>query len=162
MKTLVVSVDRSREKRTIYALVVVNYDNLKELREKTSWLKHIAELRKQEKRSYISKFPQRFAPIKPLLEYVWITPYFDDLYNQMSKFENNARVLIIDDVVLSKKLRGYQDRKNVFKESIAKKRREFRHIVLLTDNIAYISREIYEKTPNLTAFKKELRRKGIL
>ncbi|WP_056933104.1 hypothetical protein [Thermococcus barophilus] len=162
MKTLVVSVDRSKEKRTIYALVVVNYDNLKELREKTSWLKHIAELRKQEKRNYISKFPQRFALIKPLLEYVWITPYFDDLYNQMSKFENNARVLIIDDVVLSKKLREYQDRKNVFKESIAKKRWEFRHIVLLTDNIAYISREIYEKIPNLTALKKELRRKGIL
>ncbi len=80
----------------------------------------------------------------------------------MSKFENNARLLIIDDVVLSKKLRDYQDRKNVFKESIAKKRREFRHIVLLTDNIAYISREIYEKTPNLRALKKELRRKGIL
>jgi len=162
MKTLVISVDRSKEKRTIYALVVISYDNLQELREKTSWLKHITELRKQEKRNYISKFPKRFGLIKPLLEYVWVTPYFNDVYNQISKFENNAKVLIIDDVVLSKKLRDYQDRKNVFKESIAKKRREFRHIILLTDNIAYISREIYEKTPNLKGLKKELRKKGIL
>jgi len=152
----------AKKKRTIYALVVANYDNLQELREKTSWLKHIGEFRKQEKRNYISKSPKRFGLTKPLLEYIWITPYFNDLYNQISKFENNAKVLIIDDIVLLKKLRDYQDRKNVFRESIAKKRREFRHIVLLTDNIAYISREIYEKTPNLKAFKKELCRKGIL
>ncbi|ASJ12882.1 hypothetical protein [Thermococcus thioreducens] len=162
MKTLIVSVDRSKEKRTIYALVVIKYENLGELRRKSGWLRHISELKKQEKRNYVSKFPQRFASIKSLLDYVEVTPYFDDLYEQMAKFERDARVLIIDDVVLSKKLREYQSRKNVFRESIAKKRWEFRHIVLLTDNIAYISREIYEQTPNLRALKKALRRKGIL
>ena len=162
MKTLIVSVDRSRGKRTIYVLVVIKYENLGELRRKAGWLRHISGLKKQEKRNYVSKFPRRFASIKSLLDYVDVTPYFDDLYEQIARFERNAKVLIIDDVVLSKKLREYQSRKNVFRESIAKKRREFRHVVLLTDNIAYIGREIYEQTPNLRALKKELRRKGIL
>jgi len=149
-------------KRTIYALVVIKYENLGELRRKAGWLRHISGLKKQEKRNYVSKFPRRFASIKSLLDYVDVTPYFDDLYEQIARFERNAKVLIIDDVVLSKKLREYQSRKNIFMESIAKKRREFRHVVLLTDNIAYIGREIYEQTPNLRALKKELRRKGIL
>lgn len=162
MKTLIVSVDRSKGKRTIYALVVIKYENLGELRRKAGWLRHISELKKQEKRNYVSKFSRRFASIKSLLDYVDVTPYFDDLYEQIARFERDARVLIIDNVVLSKKLREYQSRKNVFRESIAKKRREFRHVVLLTDNIAYIGREIYEQTPNLRALKKELRRKGIL
>ena len=142
--------------------MVIKYENLGELRRKAGWLRHISGLKKQEKRNYVSKFPRRFASIKSLLDYVDVTPYFDDLYEQIARFERNAKVLIIDDVVLSKKLREYQSRKNIFMESIAKKRREFRHVVLLTDNIAYIGREIYEQTPNLRALKKELRRKGIL
>ncbi|NJD99815.1 hypothetical protein E3E26_08490 [Thermococcus sp. LS1] len=104
MKTLIVSVGRSKEKRTIYALVVIKYENLGELRRKSGWLRHISELKKQEKRNYVSKFPQRFASIKSLLDYVEVTPYFGDLHEQMAKFERDARVLIIDDVVLSKKL----------------------------------------------------------
>lgn len=70
-------------------------------------------------------------------------------------------MLIVDDAIL-KKLKEYQSQKNVFKESIAKNRGEFRHVVLLTDNIAYIGRKIYEKNPNPNTLRKELHRKGIL
>ena len=161
MKTLVLSVDRSKEKRTIYALVEIDYNNLDELRKRGSWLKHIAELRKQEKRNYIAKFPKRFENIQPLLKRVIVVPFFDEIKKEIEALEEEIRVLIVDDTVL-KKLKKYQGRKNVFKESIAKNRWEFRHVVLLTDNIAYIGREIYEKNPNPNTLRKELRRKGIL
>jgi len=161
MKTLVISVDRSREKRTIYALVEIDYNNLGELRKRGGWLKHIAELRKQEKRNYIAKFPKRFDSIKPLLKRVIVTPFFNEIKDEIMNLDKEIRVLIVDDAVL-KKLKEYKSRKNVFKESVAKGRWEFRHVVLLTDNIAYISREIYEKNPNPNALKKELRKRGIL
>lgn len=161
METLVLSVDRSKGKRTIYTLVEMDYNNLDELRKRGSWLKHIAELRKQEKRNYIAKFPKRFENIQPLLKRVIVTPFFNEIRDEIMNRDNEIRVLIVDDAVL-KKLQEYRSQKNVFKESIARRRREFRHIVLLTDNIAYISREIYEKNPNPNALGKELRRRGIL
>ncbi|WP_048150391.1 hypothetical protein [Palaeococcus ferrophilus] len=161
MKTLVISVDRSRQKRTIYALVEIDYNNLSELRKRGGWLKHIAELRKQEKRNYVAKFPKRFADIKPLLKRVIITPSFKEIKDEIINMDKEIRVLIVDDTVL-KKLEEYKSRKNIFKESVAKNRREFHHIVLLTDNLAYISREIYEKNRNPNALKKELRKRGIL
>ncbi|MCD6558600.1 hypothetical protein DRN43_06265 [Thermococci archaeon] len=161
MKTLVVSVDRSKEKRTIYALVEIDYNNLDELRKHGGWLKHIAELRKQEKRNYIAKFPKRFDNIKPLLKRVIVTPFFNEIRDEIMSHDKEIRVLIVDDAIL-KKLKEYQSQKNVFKESIAKNRGEFRHVVLLTDNIAYIGRKIYEKNPNPNTLRKELHRKGIL
>ena len=161
MKTLVVSVDRSRQKRTIYALVEVEYNNLQHIREKGSWLKHLAELPKQERRNYIAKFPDRFEKMKSYLEKIIITPFLDEIKGEVASKSESIRVLILDDAVL-KKFSEYSGQKNVFRESLAKKRHEFRHVVLLTDNLAYISREIYEKNPNPNSLKKELRKRGIL
>ncbi|GAB6135454.1 hypothetical protein [Thermococcus prieurii] len=161
MKTLVISVDRSRQKRTIYALVEAEYDNLRYIREKGGWLKHLAELPKQERRNYIAKFPDRFEKLKPYVEKIIITPFLSEIKDEVVNKSGNIRVLILDDAVL-KKFSEYSGQKNVFKESLAKRRYEFRHVVLLTDNLAYISREIYEKNPNPNALKKELRKRGIL
>ncbi|AHL23273.1 hypothetical protein [Thermococcus nautili] len=161
MKALVISVDRSRQKRTIYALVEVDYNNLRHIREKGSWLKHLAELPKQERRNYIAKFPGRFEKLKPYLEKIIITPFLSEIKDEVANKSENTRILILDDAVL-KKFSEYSGQKNVFKESLAKRRYEFRHVVLLTDNLAYIGREIYEKNPNPNALKKELRKRGIL
>ncbi|AEC52237.1 hypothetical protein PNA2_1322 [Pyrococcus sp. NA2] len=70
--------------------------------------------------------------------------------------------MIIDDAVLNKQLKAYSNRKNILRESIAKNRRKFRLLVLLADNLAYYGREVFENTKTLTAFKRELRRRGIL
>lgn len=161
MKTLVISVDRSKQKRTIYALVEVDYNNLEHLREKGGWLKHLTELPKQERKNYIAKFPGRFEKLKPYLERIIITPFLSEIKDEVTAKSDNIRILILDDAVL-KKFSEYSEQKKVFKESVAKKRREFRHIVLLTDNLAYISRELYERNPNPNALGKELRKRGIL
>jgi len=161
MKTLVITVDRSRQKRTIYALVEVEYKNLRHIREKGSWLKHLAELSKQERRSYIAKFPSRFERLKPYLEKITITPFLSEIKSEVAGRSERIRVLILDDAVI-KKFGQYSKQKNVFKESLAKRRHEFRHVVLLADNLAYIGREVYEKNPNPNALKRELRKRGIL
>ena len=84
-----------------------------------------------------------------------------EIKDEVTAKSDNIRILILDDAVL-KKFSEYSEQKKVFKESVAKKRREFRHIVLLMDNLAYISRELYERNPNPNALGKELRKRGIL
>ena len=94
---LVISVDRSKRKKTIYALVEMEYNNLRHIREKGSWLRHLTELPKHERRNYIAKFPGRFEKLKPYVEKVIITPFLSEIKEEVAGKSENIRVLILDD-----------------------------------------------------------------
>ena len=162
MKTLLIAIDRSVGQRKMYSLIIIDENNIQEFNQKASWLKHISELPKRERTPYLRKFPQRYQNLKPYLQRVEITPFFSDIAPIIEELSNAAGVLIIDDTVLNKQLREYAERKNVLKESTAKKRKKFRGLVLLADNLAYYGREIFEETKNMRTFKQELRKRGIL
>lgn len=162
MKDIIIALDRSLGKRKIYSLVIMNETNLPQFNQKASWLKHISELPKRERMSYLRKFPERYQNLKPLLHKVELTPFFSDIAPTIENSIPSVGLVIVDDAVLNKQLKAYANQKNVLRESIAKNRKKFRLLVLLADNLAYYGREVFENTKTLTAFKRELRRRGIL
>ncbi|WP_048055940.1 hypothetical protein [Pyrococcus sp. ST04] len=75
MKNIIMALDRSIGKRKMYSLVIINEINLLQFNQKASWLKHISELPKRERASYLRKFPERYQYLKPLLHKVELTPF---------------------------------------------------------------------------------------
>ncbi len=154
---LIIAIDRSKKKKTMYSFVSIEDTNLPKLAQSAPWLSHLTERTKKEKKSYINRFPDRFQKIKPLLEDWKVDPEIEEIKLRMQR--KHYKLAVIDDDLYE---RGKLPTHRAIKESIGKKQSHLKPLINLADNLAYIGREEYEHSKNIRELKEKLRKLGII
>ncbi len=165
---LIIAIDRSQKRLqktrvTIYSWVEIKKgSNHQRLKRTGGWLRHVAELPKNQRIGYRKKFYDKFpTEIRPLFGKVEITPNLNIFKKRLESREYS--ILLLEDKLHEKQKLPTN---KAIKESTAKKNANYRPIMLVADNVAYFGREVYEKKyenkpASLTEIKARLRRLGI-
>lgn len=147
---LIIAIDRSQKRLqktrvTIYSWVEIRKgSNHQRLKRTGGWLRHVAELPKDQRAGYRKKFYDKFpTKIRPFFDKVEITPNPNVFKKRLEGREYG--ILLLEDKLYEKQKLPTN---KAIKESIAKKNADYRPIMLVADNVAYFGREVYEKKYN--------------
>ncbi len=144
---LIIAIDRSQKRLqktrvTIYSWVEIEAGpRHQELKQKGGWLKHVAELRKEQRTGYRKRFQEKFpTQLRPLFNRVDISPNPRVFKKRLET--QNYKILLLEDKLYEKQ-KFPRDR--AIPENQAKKDPNYRPVMLVADNVAYFGRELYEK-----------------
>ena len=144
---LIIAIDRSQKRLqktrvTIYSWVEIGAGpRHQELKQKGGWLKHVAELRKEQRTGYKKRFQEKFpTQLRSLFNRVDISPNPRVFKKRLET--QNYKILLLEDKLYEKQ-KFPRDR--AIPENQAKKDPNYRPVMLVADNVAYFGRELYEK-----------------